>query len=760
MNHRFLKILFFILLMPLFVNGQAVRQFYVDAGKGNDSNAGTTLNTAFKTIERAQKAVREAKRSAHSDIFVYLRKGEYRLSSPVTFENADGGTGRYKVIYSAYKHEEVLISGGLRVGGWKLYDGKRNIYVAVLPPEVSSRQLFVNGLRAVRARSIGNEKYRIVADSIGHISSDLSMMRWKNPSNVECVYREIWTNPRCGIASIQQINDTSVRITMKQPGWRNCRNKGITSTRTPWYFENAFELLDTEGEWYLDKTGAVSGKANALYYKPRAFENLKTAEVIVPLSEKLFVVNGSSVKNPVQNIQFSGLKFSYTTWLRPDSNRGHSDAQNNVIRENKSGEGESATDGAALSMKYAHNIGVDGCTFTHLGGAGINMYAGCQNNQIQNSLFYDLSGTGIQLGDYKNWQTAESENAYLPTDSSCVLKGIKVTGNHIENCGVEYRSATAIAAAFPVDLLVHGNTVMNMPYSGLHIGWGWTTYPQTVMKNNRICHNFIQNVMLELADGGSIYTLGGNTEGQWSYIHDNYMYRVMWGQCVYMDNGSSFYKITDNVYKDGDDYNVKINSGSHDIDVKGIYSNKKKDMVGKTGCYNYHIDSTQIFGRENKKTVAGIYKKAGSALYPNGVWAAFADINHYEAEHAQVTAGVYATSGIGTHVFGYSGMGFLSGFDRNVNTTVSFRIRVSAAGKRNLSLRYSTADAWNDGVELLVNKSSAGQLSFSSTQPDEWAEASKLIPLKKGENTIVIAFKNPARKKLYLDNAELIPVEN
>ncbi len=757
MNYKFHRLLFFIILLPFCAFGQVVHLFYVDAVKGKDSNPGTSLNEAFKTIERAQKAVREAKQTNHNDICVFLRKGEYKLNSPLIFENSDGGTDCYRVIYKAYNHEDVLISGGFRVGGWKLFDRKKNIYVAVLPPDISSRQLFVNGLRAVRARSIGNEKHRIVADSTGHITSDLSMLGWKNPSNVECVYREIWTNPRCGIASIKQINDTSLRISMKQPGWRNCRNKGITSTRTPWYFENAFELLDEEGEWYLDKTGAVSGIAGAIYYKPRPFEDMKSAEVIIPLSEKLIILKGTSAGNPVRNIQFSGLKFSYTTWLRPESNRGHSDAQNNVIRENKTGEGESLPDGAALSMKYAHNILVDGCTFTHLGGAGINMYAGCRNNQVQNSLFYDLSGTGIQMGDYINWQNTESENSYLPANASYVLKGNKVTGNHIENCGVDYRSATAIAAAFPVDLLVNGNTVMNMPYSGLHIGWGWTTFPETVMKNNRISHNFIQNVMLELADGGSVYTLGGNTEQQWSYIHDNYMDRVMWGQCVYMDNGSSFYKITDNVYKDGDDYNVKINSGSHDIDVKGIYSNKKKDLIGKSGCYNYHIDSTQIFSPENVNTVDRIYKNAGSPLFRNGVWAAFSDINHYEAENAQLTGGIYATSGIGTHIFGYSGMGFLSGFDRNLSSTVSFRIKVSASATSRLSLCYSTTDTWNDGVDISVNNRSAGQLSFVPVKPDEWVRTSKIIHLKKGENTIAFVIKNPDRRKLYLDYLELIP---
>ena len=34
--------------------------------------------------------------------------------------------------------------------------------------------------------------------------------------------------------------------------------------QTRFYFENALELLDQPGEWYLDET------ANVVYYKPRS----------------------------------------------------------------------------------------------------------------------------------------------------------------------------------------------------------------------------------------------------------------------------------------------------------------------------------------------------------------------------------------------------------------------------------------------------------------------------------------------------------
>jgi len=756
MNFRNLLALALLFFTTIVFAQKQTNTFYIDPVKGNDAVTGTSKSQAFRTIEQAQKAVKKAIKTMTSDIYVYLRAGDYQLTEPIVFSNADGGQKGYKVIYKAYNNEKVNIHGGTPINGWKIYDKAKNIWSATIPAGLDSRQLFVNGVRAQRARSIGNEKRWIVSDSIGHLTSDLSFMQWKNPSHIECVYREIWTAPRCGIQQLKQLNDTTLRIEMKQPGWRYCRNKGITSARTPWYFENAYELIDEVGEWYLDKSGAISGTANTIFYKADANEKVQNLTFTLPIAEKLMVIKGESANKPVRNLVLEGLNFSYTTWLRPNGNNGHSDAQNNVLRETKSAHGEMMADGAALTLHFAHNIAIENCSFSKLGCAGINLFAGCQNNVVNNSYFYDIAATGIQMGDYKSWKDLNSDDSHFPANKQMVLSGNKITNNHIENCGVEYRSATGIAAAFPVDMLIEGNTVMNMPYSGMHIGWGWTTYPQTVMKNNRISYNFVQNVMLELADGGSIYTLGGNEKEQWSYINNNYMNRVMWGQCVYMDNGSSFYKIDNNVYKDGDDYNVKINSGSHNIHVTGIYSNKKQDLVGKTGCYNYSIDSTQLFSEANKAAVEKIRLEAGAFTHFKQAWSTYPNLMHYEAEHAEAGGKVYATAGIGTQVFGYSGMGFMAGFDRKVAGEVIFKIGVSKAGKYALALKYTAGKGWENKVKCTINNSQTANISIAPTpSKNNWETSTSTIKLKKGINTIRVFNTELNDQYLYIDKISL-----
>ena len=57
----------------------------------------------------------------------------------------------------------------------------------------------------------------------------------------------------------------------------------------PNYVENALELLDEPGEWYLDQP------AKTMYYKPRPGEDLTKAPVVVPALETLVEMRGASI---------------------------------------------------------------------------------------------------------------------------------------------------------------------------------------------------------------------------------------------------------------------------------------------------------------------------------------------------------------------------------------------------------------------------------------------------------------------------------
>ena len=236
------------------------------------------------------------------------------------------------------------------------------------------------------------------------------------------------------------------------------------------------------------------------------------------------------------------------------------------------------------------------------------------------------------------------------------------------------------------------------------------------------------------------------------------MNRVMWGQCVYMDNGSSFFHIIDNVYKDGDDFNVKINSGSHNIHVKGIYSNKKQDLIGKTGCYNNTIDSTNLFSAANRRIVEKIRSNAGAYRWHRNAWENFPDLRYFEAENACLNGGIYSTAGIGTQVYGYSGTGFLSGFNRQDKGSAIFNINSSKPRIHKLTIRYSSINISNVELWLSVNGEQPQAVHFKPTEKDKWSVVSHKIQLKKGLNNIVLMQRKKAGEGFYLDNISVTTI--
>ena len=119
---------------------------------GDNGNPGTRAEP-LRTLAAAQRAERRALRARpKSDVVVVLRGGTYRLKKPLRLSWRDSGRAGHTVAYRAYDGERPLISGASRVRGsaWKLYDREANIWRAQVGTE--TRELYVNGKRATRAR--------------------------------------------------------------------------------------------------------------------------------------------------------------------------------------------------------------------------------------------------------------------------------------------------------------------------------------------------------------------------------------------------------------------------------------------------------------------------------------------------------------------------------------------------------------------------------------------------------------------------------
>lgn len=506
-------------------------------GTGDGSS---TANAA--SITRAQELIAAAKRSGMTgNIEVLLADGYYRLNSTLTLDEASGGDGKFSVVWKAEEDAKPVIGSAYHLSGTQFTkysgSGSKSIYVADVPAGTDSRQLFVNNVRATRARSEGgltNSAFLMSGGTnVGYTCDNTELLSFAKPTDLELVFKEEWTQSRIHVASLVQ-NGEKVNLTLDQPGWRYILNKGSTKAKEtgPVWIENALELLDEPGEWYLDTA------ANKLYYMPRPFEDMASAEFSIPtIDGELLTITGSGYEDNqmVQNIRFEGITFADTTWLRPNGECGHADIQNNHIRE----VGD-VLQTAAVLVKRANGVHFEDCTFTRIGINALQMREAVQNCTIIGNHFYDISSSAVNVG-------LPQENAN--TSGSRMLKNFTISNNYIHNIGADYGSAAAISVSYAANVTSWHNEIFHVPYSGYHIGYGWNTRGANILKNNDIAYNFIHDYMGDgIYDGGAIYTLGNSNGDGYNLIHDNYAKNQMNRTGVlYADQGSTYWKFLHNV---------------------------------------------------------------------------------------------------------------------------------------------------------------------------------------------------------------------
>lgn len=335
MSCHFKYIRHLLLLFPL--ASQAVPSQTYMSPRGNDAHSGTAASPV-RTLQRAVALSRSTK-----DHRIVLRGGTYRLIEPLHLTAADSGTAGHDLEFIAAPGERPILSGAVRIEHWHLTDVARHVWSAPVPASVTNtRQLYISGWRATRTRA--RVPVAITETATGYTAASDTMAAWKNPADIEFVYTGgnsiwterseglgSWTEPRCPIASI-----TGNVITMAQPCWDNSTKRVMLPSgertanlvgpmsvgKQPEYVENAYELLGTPGQFYFDRA------AHVVYYVPREGEEMRTADVEMPVLEKLIEAEGSAAA-PVDHIVFSGLQFSYATWLGPSSNEGFSEIQAN-----------------------------------------------------------------------------------------------------------------------------------------------------------------------------------------------------------------------------------------------------------------------------------------------------------------------------------------------------------------------------------------------------------------------------------------------
>ncbi len=545
---------------------------------GDDANPGSA-DRPVRSLERARDLARAALPAADGDVVVTLQGGVYRLGRPLLLDARDSGTNGHAVVYAAAPGQVPVISGGRAVTGWRLVDPARHLWAAPAPAGLeNTRQLYVDGVRAARAR--GRLPVALRETPAGYVASSDLMAGWRNPTDIEFVYTGgnalwsepsvgagPWTEPRCPVAAIhgaeitmaQPCWDNSTKRVPLPPQWHSPRMANLVGPagvgRAPVAVENAYELLGTPGQWYFDRP------ARTIYYVPRAGEDLTRADVEAPALEQL-VAGAGTAGAPLHDIVFRGLQFAYATWLFPSSPEGFSEIQANLMVTGPHGYdqqglgdlypggrhpfGDWTMTPGNVAFRYARRIRFERDAFVHLGGAGLQLGHGAQEDTVEGCVFTDISANAIELGAV---DLPEAGPAELVRDN-------RIVNNHIANIAAEYHGGVGILVGYAQRTRIEHNQLDHLPYTAISIGWGG--WPDKIglpgvannSAGNLIARNLIFDHLQILADGGGIYTqgiTGPDLAGGEQVIGNVVRAQYGSGHAIYSDNGSCNMTVAGNV---------------------------------------------------------------------------------------------------------------------------------------------------------------------------------------------------------------------
>lgn len=480
----------------------------------------------FRTPQRAQQAVRQAGKQAEVAVLV---RGVHRLAQPLIFTPEDSGSEKCPVTWTSAPGQRGVFSGGRVIRGWR--EGPGGVWTAEVP-EVKAgslyfRQLFVAGRRATRARSPNQGFYRVegLVDPKPGAKWNDGVDRFRfggddirplgDLGNVEVVVFHSWNTSRVRIAAVDPERRvvTFTGPTVFRPlGW---------DPQQRYYVENACELLDAPGEWYLDeRSGVVS-------YRPLPGEDPSRLEIVAPVLTELVRIEGDPDAGKwVEHLGLANLVLEHADWsLGP---KGYGDPQAAV------------TVPAAVSATGARHCRLEGCEIRHVGNYGVWFSRGCKENRIVANRIHDLGAGAVRLGEPR-----------MPPSDQTTSTGNLISNNYLHDGGHVYAGAVGVWLAQASDNELSHNEIHSFNYSGISTGWNWNDVPTRTLRN-RIEFNHVHHVVRGmLSDAGGIYTLGTQTGTviRNNVFHDIFPYSgtpaMAWA--IYFDQDSNGLTAEDNV---------------------------------------------------------------------------------------------------------------------------------------------------------------------------------------------------------------------
>ncbi len=625
---------------------------------GGSAAADGSLARPF-TIEQAQKAVRAI--SQERSVSVELADGTYELAHPLRFSAADGGHGGTVVEWRAAPGARPVLSGGTRIDGWRLLDEPRNVWAAPLPEGLDPRQLWVED-KAARRAAVEPPRSAFAFDDQGIRIVDPAwafLAGLPGQGRIEVENTGFFTDRRAVVERIE-----GDRIILRQPGWRNniigydTFARPVSGEWARFFIANSLAFLRRPGDWFADPAKRL------IYYIPRAGEAMASATVIAPRLEHLLSIAGS-YDEPVSDLRFSGLAFRHSGWRGPSGPGGYASQQSGAylageipgypadpVRDCSWGcwafermRNQWRQQPAAVQVAAAQRVTFSGNDFALIGqialGIGNNADAnaaniglGARSVEVAGNTFHDLAGGAIMVGGI-------TPDAHHPSDPRMAVRDVVVRDNTVRSVSQEYREQAAILVTYASAPIIVHNEVSDTPYDGIDVGWGWGVndpggnadymslargyYDQprnriydtpTILRDAVIVGNRVHGVKRWFPDGGAIYHLSADPGG---LIAENHVYDVPGGIGVYLDEGSRYVTVRDNVF-DGLGLWVNLNAldgawprrTAMDNVARGNWHNAGKANGGWSAYgNNLLVDNVEVDGSAWPDAARTVIDKAG-----------------------------------------------------------------------------------------------------------------------------------------------------
>ena len=559
----YLSFIIFLGWFPLLFAGE----IYVSL-QGNDKNPGTK-EAPFNTLNRAIKQAREWRRLNRPEvaggIYIRLEEGVYAQRNSLFLRSEDSGTPDSPTVICAVDGAHPVISGGVAVTGWKRgcdnpaipEELRQKIWSAEVPlignRRVETRQMWVNGNKVQRAAQFPDGGLEQMIDFNPEeqtitipVSQNVNPKRLQNAGQLEMIVHQRWAIAILRVKSIDakdgqavvRFHEPESHLEFAHP-WPQPVIGGEKGNSS-FCLINALELLDQPGEWFQEYPSGT------IYYYPQASENMETAEVIIPALETLVTIDGT-LSRPVKHIQFNGITFAHTSWMRP-SFQGHVTLQGgfpllDAYKLQEPGLPEKAElenqawitrPETAIRVRGAEHIDFKHCTFRHLSSTGLDYEWAVTASSVEDCQFTDIGGTALLVGAFPDGGF-ETHIPFIPADVRELCSHITIRNNFISNVTNEDWGCVGIGAGYVRNMDISHNEVCHLNYSGICVGWGWTSL-ESGMCNNRIEANYVHHFARRLYDAGGLYTLS-NQPG--SVMRNNRIEHLI--EAPYATNDRAFY---------------------------------------------------------------------------------------------------------------------------------------------------------------------------------------------------------------------------